>query len=236
MIIKLSPQRRDDTLVVLKNGDTLTVNGEVFDFSPIGEGDTLPASAIESIWFVDGVQRVGGALVLDLLFPNPWNYSPAQAFPAPLLNVPNGRIVFPLPLPDEEGKFPDLPPLVEPVVNGVVDWSQLVTKAMKDAALLAEQLAASQAKLTSLTKQANAQVTALQGRVDTINDAIDGAYALPEEEAELPGRVLQLAAWKKYRVDLGRVKTQSTWPTAPAWPAVPELYAEGMSSVAAPVA
>lgn len=102
MKINLSPQRRDDVLEVHKNGRVLTVNGEVFDFSPMGDGDTLPASAINSLWFLDKVECVGGELELTLLFPNPWNYSHEQAFPVPLVNVPDGLVVFPQPLSEEE--------------------------------------------------------------------------------------------------------------------------------------
>ncbi|MET0775459.1 MAG: hypothetical protein ABWZ65_08230 [Pseudomonas mandelii] len=100
MIIKLSPVRRDDTLEVIKAGDVLTVNGQVFDFSPIGDGDTLPNSAISSEWFAGDVDKEAGELIITLLLPNPWNYSPEQAFPVPLENVQDGPVVFPGPLPD----------------------------------------------------------------------------------------------------------------------------------------
>ncbi|MBC3375813.1 hypothetical protein HU762_17825 [Pseudomonas sp. SWRI92] len=98
MKIVLSPQRREDTLEVIKTGDILTLNGEEFDLSSIGEGDTLPQSAIDSPWFVGPVDRVDGELVLTLLLPNPWNYSQEQAFPVPLENVPDGPVVLPAPL------------------------------------------------------------------------------------------------------------------------------------------
>jgi hypothetical protein len=100
MKIILSPQRRDEALTVYKQGDVLTVNGEEFDFSTMVEGDMLPAEAISSIWFVDKVERVEGELVITLLLPIPHNYSPEQAFPAPLLNVPDGEVMFPQPLPE----------------------------------------------------------------------------------------------------------------------------------------
>jgi hypothetical protein len=99
MLIKLMPARLDETLEVIKTGEVLTVNGEDFDLSLIGEGDTLPASAISSNWFFDKVDRVGGELVLTLNLPLPWNYSQEQAFPVPLENVPDGLVAFPQPLP-----------------------------------------------------------------------------------------------------------------------------------------
>jgi hypothetical protein len=100
MKIILNPQMREDTLTVFKRGDILTVNGEDFDFAPIGEGETLPADAISSFWFLNQVDRVDGELVLTLLFPNPWNFSQEQAFPVPLENVPDGPVAFPGPLPE----------------------------------------------------------------------------------------------------------------------------------------
>lgn len=99
MKIILSPQRRDDSLEVIKKGDVLIVNGEEFDFSPVGEGDTLPREAVNSMWFVGNIDRINEELNVTLLFPNPWNYSPEQAFPVPLENVPDGPVVFPGPLP-----------------------------------------------------------------------------------------------------------------------------------------
>lgn len=99
MKINLSPQRRDDALQVFRVGATLIVNGESFDFSQMNDGDTLPASAIKSRWFVNQVENVGGELELTLLLPLPQNYSPAQAFPVPLLDVTDGEVQLPEPLP-----------------------------------------------------------------------------------------------------------------------------------------
>lgn len=103
MIIKLSPQRRDDTLILVKSGDILTINGEAFDFTALPEGGTLPAEAIASGWFVENVRRENGELLIHLLLPNPVNYSPAQAFPADLVNVPDGAVLLPGPLQKELG-------------------------------------------------------------------------------------------------------------------------------------
>ena len=96
--------------------------------------------------------------------------------------------------------------------------------------LLAQALLTATTQLNSSTRLATAQVTALQARVDTINDAISGGYALPEEEAELPTLTVPLAAWKKYRVLLGRVSTQATWPTAPVWPVAPASFTNETSA------
>lgn len=98
MNINLSPGRSDETLTVSKNGNTLTLNGEKFDFSRMKDGDTLPLEAITSRWFAGQVEMVGESLEVTLRLPLPVNYSAEQAFPAPLLNVPDGVVVLPQPL------------------------------------------------------------------------------------------------------------------------------------------
>lgn len=92
MIINLSPQRRDDTLQVEKLGDILTINGEVFDFSQLEEGDILPQEAINSYLFSSDVTRLDGELIVTLLFPIPANATEEQAFPCPLRNVRDGIV------------------------------------------------------------------------------------------------------------------------------------------------
>ena len=95
MKIFLSPQRRDDTLSVVRRGGLLIVNDEPFDFPAVEEGDILPRSAIESDWFVGDVTRVNGELELTLILPNPANFSQAQAFPVPLTITKMGQLSFP---------------------------------------------------------------------------------------------------------------------------------------------
>lgn len=108
MKIILIPQRREDDLAIRKAGSVLNINGEDFDFSPMTEGSTLPRTAVSSEWFAGDVEMQDGELVLSLYLPNPVNYSPAQAFPEPLLNVPDGLVALPqpLPAPDSEELMP----------------------------------------------------------------------------------------------------------------------------------
>ncbi|MGS0546515.1 hypothetical protein ACU8WE_28775 [Pseudomonas parakoreensis] len=101
---------------------------------------------------------------------------------------------------------------------------QEIPQSLIDAIAAQDLLRETTADLNARTRLATAQVTALQGRVDAINDAIAGDYALPEEVEEKPHRVAMLAEWKKYRVFLGRVTGQPIWPTAPTWPEQPALY------------
>lgn len=89
--------------------------------------------------------------------------------------------------------------------------------------------AAEFAVLNAKQRQANLQVTAIQGRVDSINDAIEMDEALPEEIAELPVRSAQLTTWKRYRITLGRVTTIAGWYQTPTYPTTPEPYTAEMS-------
>jgi len=96
MKINLSPQRRDDQYTLAKQGDTLIINGGVFDFSQLAEGDILPADAIDSEFFAGDVTRTGGQLVLTLLLPHGYPAPEETRFPAPILNPPDGTVVLPV--------------------------------------------------------------------------------------------------------------------------------------------
>ena len=89
MNIKLSPQRRDDSLSVTKVGDILTINDTEYDFTPITEGATLPAEAIDCEWIVGDVSRVNEEIELTLLKPYIEN-TPENCFPEPMLNAQDG--------------------------------------------------------------------------------------------------------------------------------------------------
>lgn len=95
MKIILNPQRRDDKLEVVKNGEVLTVNGEDFDFSPLQDGMSLPSSAVDCEWFAGDIQRINGELVLTILLPHGPNPTQEQAFPVPLENVVDGFVKLP---------------------------------------------------------------------------------------------------------------------------------------------
>lgn len=225
MIIILSPQRRDDTLVALKSGDKLNLNYEEFDFSKLGEGDTLPSNAIGSSWFFGNVERRSGELELTLLLPNPVNYSPAQAFPVPLVNVPDGQVVFPPSLPDENGVYEELVKFnpVHPARLGVIDWSQLVTKAMKDAAARAAEMLAAKGALAQRNADAALRITRIEDRIKTLGYGIEAGAASEEDEAEQAVLLLSVTAWKSYKFSLGKVTGQATWPAAPVWPLEPVM-------------
>ena len=221
MIIKLFPQRRDETLSVFRAGNVLTVNGEVFDFASMPEGSTLPQAAISSIWFDGDVDMHDGELTLTLLLPNPWNYSQEQAFPVPLVNVPNGLVKLPQPLPTDP-PFESAEPLPVPIpAPGVINWSLLVTAEMKAAVLAAEQLAEAKAELVTKNLKAVTQIARIQDRIDTLGYGIDAGEATEEDEAEQGALLVNLKAWKTYKFALGKVTVQPTWYAAPVWPVEP---------------
>lgn len=95
MRIDLSPQVRDDSIVVVRAGDSLTINGAVYDFAPLPEGAVLPASAVDCEFIVGDVARRSGQIELTLLLPIAWDAPHAAAFPEPIIDPPNGRVALP---------------------------------------------------------------------------------------------------------------------------------------------
>lgn len=102
MQIKFNPQRSDKALNLEKQGDILTINGDPFDFSPVPEGATLPAEAVDCEFIIGPVERVDGELCLTLLLPHGANPSQAQAFPEPVTAPEDGPIPLPQPEPEQE--------------------------------------------------------------------------------------------------------------------------------------
>lgn len=95
MQIKFNPQRRDDVLTAVKQGDALIVNGELFDFSALPDGATLPTEAIASEFFSGPVERIGGEIHVTLTLPHGANPSHAVAFPLPIAVTDDGPVELP---------------------------------------------------------------------------------------------------------------------------------------------
>lgn len=95
MIISFSPQRRDDTLSLEKNGDRLRINGELFNFNPLQEGDSIPDGSIPCEWITGPVQRVEGQIHVTLILPHGPNPSEAVAFPPPIVVEVDGPVNVP---------------------------------------------------------------------------------------------------------------------------------------------
>jgi len=110
MRISLFPYLCDFTLAATRAGDVLTLNGVEYDFSPLPEGATLPAEAIDSEWIVGPVSRIDGDLHLTLRLPHGPNPSRAVAFPEPIHVTEDGPIALPFdPPPAEPEPLSDLP-------------------------------------------------------------------------------------------------------------------------------
>jgi hypothetical protein len=95
MKITLSPQRRDDTLKVTKQGDVLNINGIEYDFTNLPDGGKVPAVAVDSEFVIDSVDRVNGELELTLLLPHGADASKAARFPEPIINPADGEVELP---------------------------------------------------------------------------------------------------------------------------------------------
>ena len=102
MQIKLSPQRLEGALVASVAGDVITINNQLFDFSQLPEGATLPADAIDSEHFAGPVERINGEIHLTLRLPHGANPSQAVAFPEPIHVTQDGPVALPFDAPQEE--------------------------------------------------------------------------------------------------------------------------------------
>lgn len=88
-----------------------------------------------------------------------------------------------------------------------IDWSKMITREMKDEALLATKAIEVTAEISRRRAIADYAVAPLQDAMD-----IDEAT---EEEIGL------LRAWKKYRVALSRMPEQAGYPITIDWPIAP---------------
>ena len=88
MHITFSPQRRDDALVLERTApDRLRINGELFNFAPLQEGDTIPDVPCE--WIIGPVIREDGVVHLTLIWPHGPNEPDA---PQPITVTEDGPI------------------------------------------------------------------------------------------------------------------------------------------------
>lgn len=96
MRISFVPQRRSDVLSLEKSqGDRLRINGELFNFNPLNDGDVIPAGVVPCEWIVGPIERVDGEIRLTLILPHGPNPSQAVAFPEPITVTEDGPIDVP---------------------------------------------------------------------------------------------------------------------------------------------
>lgn len=92
MKINLSPQRRDEKLKVEVTGDRIRINGELFNFNPLEEGDSVPHDVIPCEWITGDVSRKGGEIEITLILPHGPNPPQEVAFPSPIQVVEDGPV------------------------------------------------------------------------------------------------------------------------------------------------
>lgn len=102
MKIIFLPQRRDCGLVLIKDGDAVTINDEHFEFHGLGEGECLPLISEDGELLqppvhpmLPKVERLSGNLVLHVILPHGPNPPQNVAFPETLENVPDGLVNIP---------------------------------------------------------------------------------------------------------------------------------------------
>ncbi|MBD9629737.1 hypothetical protein [Pseudomonas sp. PDM19] len=95
MLIKLSPSRSDDKLIIVRDGEALTINGQVLNFGGIGEGETVSAESLECPWINQPVSRIDGEIVLTLIMPYGLLAGDQSKFPADIVDPPDGPVELP---------------------------------------------------------------------------------------------------------------------------------------------
>ncbi|WP_283184135.1 phage tail protein [Pseudomonas svalbardensis] len=104
-----------------------------------------------------------------------------------------------------------------------IDWTQLITRAMKEAIVKEAQLTQAKAELATKNLKAAGQIVRIQDRTETLGYGIDAGEATEEDEVEQAALLVNLKAWKTYKFALGKVTVQPTWYEAPVWPVEPAI-------------
>lgn len=94
--ITLSPVGGDAPIRLEKQGDTLVVNGEAFDFGFLADGDRLPREAVSGDWLWSDVTRKDGDLNFTVRLPHGPLAPEATRFPAPITVTQDGPIDLPV--------------------------------------------------------------------------------------------------------------------------------------------
>lgn len=95
MYITLTPVRCNASLSVDRQGDLLTINGEVYDLSGIPEGAILPRDAVECSWLASDIERKNGRLHLSLILPHGSDAPDGMRFPDAIDLEGDGPVALP---------------------------------------------------------------------------------------------------------------------------------------------
>ena len=116
MIINLSPVLSDGPAMQLSvAGDAVTINGEVFDFTPLPAGYQLSAADIDSPWFIETPvsKSSEGVITMTLQFPHPSGAGDDMRFPAQVKVTQDGPVALPTYVAPEP--LPSIDPPPEPL-------------------------------------------------------------------------------------------------------------------------
>lgn len=106
MRISFSPVGEAGPVPVLEltSGDRLRVNGELFNFNLLEDGDVIPEGTIPCAWFIGAVEKVDGEVRFTIRLPHDPNRQPSQAvaFPEPITVTEDGPIAVPYDEPEQE--------------------------------------------------------------------------------------------------------------------------------------
>jgi len=96
MKIKLSPIRSDEQqLKAVVNGDVISINGKVFDFSTLADGERIDT---KQPFFIGPVSRIGGEIHLMLMLSHGNNAPHEARFPDAFthpITIDNGAVPLP---------------------------------------------------------------------------------------------------------------------------------------------
>ena len=97
MRISFSHQMRftSDRLALEKTGDRIRINGDLFNFNGLNDGDRIRRENIPGEWFAGDVTKTDGEVHLTLILPHGMMPEPWQLFPDDIENVPDGVVDIP---------------------------------------------------------------------------------------------------------------------------------------------
>lgn len=117
MFLSLSPIRQDAALAVFRDGDRLTLNDVVYDFTRLPQGGTLPRSAVDCPFLASDVVRQEDDLHLTLTLPHGPDASADMLFPD-RIHATDG----PVKLPGHEAAA------AQGSVDGHIDWDAMLDR------------------------------------------------------------------------------------------------------------
>jgi len=95
MKIKFTPSRMNYQAQGFVDGDIISINGEVLDFSALGEGDILPCEAVGNDMVASEITRINGVIHLSVISPHGVHVPHESKYPSGDFVDVEGVIPFP---------------------------------------------------------------------------------------------------------------------------------------------